>query len=56
MQRQFHETRYAFNFFNGQIPEIIRAVERLADAVEEHNKLLAKADGSEGVENIDTKE
>ena len=56
MQRQFHETKYAYNFFNRQIPEIIRALERLADAAEEHNKLLSKTGGSEINENIDIKE
>ena len=56
MGLQFHDTKYAYEFFNRQIPRIIRTLERIADGIEEHNKLLSKTDVSDSVDNIDTKE
>lgn len=34
----FHETGYGRKFFEKQLPDLIRAVERIADALEEQNK------------------
>lgn len=35
---QFHETGYGKRFFEHQLPELIKAINRLADAIEENNK------------------
>lgn len=56
MGLQFHDTKYAYEFFNRQIPRIIRTLERIADGIEEHNKLLSKTDDSENVETINVTE
>ncbi len=34
----FHETQYGKRFFDGQLPKLIKALERIADALEEANK------------------
>ena len=38
MGPQFHETEYGRRFFGKQLPDLIKAINRLADAVEEANK------------------
>lgn len=35
---QLHETGYGRKFFDSQMPALIRAIERLAKAIEESNK------------------
>ena len=35
----FHETAYAKRLFDSQIPKVIKALERIANALEEQNKL-----------------
>lgn len=35
---QFHETQYGKRFFESQLPKLIKALERIADALEEQNK------------------
>ena len=39
---QFHETGYGKMFFECQLPKLIKALNRLAEATETQNKLLAK--------------
>ncbi len=39
MGPQFHETGYGRTFFQSQLPRLIKAIERLADAVEKNNLL-----------------
>lgn len=34
----FHETQMGRKFFESQVPKIIKALERIADALEEQNK------------------
>lgn len=36
---KFHETVYAKKFFDSQVPKVIKALERIADALEEANKI-----------------
>lgn len=56
MGLQFHDTKFAFEFFNRQIPRLIRTLERIATGIEEQNKILSKTDNSESVETINTEE
>lgn len=35
---QFHETPYGKRFFDSQLPKIIKALERIADALEKANE------------------
>ena len=35
---QFHETELGRRFFGSQLPKIIKALERIADALEEQSK------------------
>lgn len=35
---KFHETVYAKKLFDNQIPKIIKALERIADALEKQNE------------------
>ena len=35
---QFHETTYGKRFFDSQLPKLIKALERIADALEKQNK------------------
>lgn len=35
---QFHETQYGKRFFDSQLPKLIKALERIADALEKQNK------------------
>ena len=44
---QFHETGYGRKFFDRQLPDLIKAMERIADALEEQNKLLKGKDKKE---------
>ena len=37
---QFHETGYGRRFFDFQLPEITRAIHRLAEAIETQNEIL----------------
>lgn len=39
---KFHETGYGRRFFEKQLPDLIKAVERVADALEERNELLKR--------------
>lgn len=34
----FHETMYGKRFFDSQLPKLIKALERIADALEKQNK------------------
>ena len=36
---QFFETGYGKRFFESQLPELIKSINRLADAIEEQNEL-----------------
>lgn len=38
----FHDTKYAKMLFLHQIPNIIKALERIADGIEEQNRILDK--------------
>ena len=38
MMAQFHETMYGKRFFDSQLPALIKALERIAKALEESNK------------------
>ena len=44
---QFHETGYGRKFFDYQLPTLIKEIGRLADAVEESNRLAARTNGEE---------
>lgn len=39
----FHNTKYGQIFFEVQLPQLTRSIERLADAVEKNNQLLFDA-------------
>lgn len=39
---QFHETGYGKRFFESQLPKLIKALERIADALENEKKPLKK--------------
>ena len=41
-KKLFHDTRYAKMLFLHQIPNIIKALERIADGIEEQNRILDK--------------
>lgn len=43
MGSDFHNTKYGQIFFEVQLPQLIRSVERLANAVENNNQLLFDA-------------
>ena len=53
MQKSFHDTRYADALFKRQIPAIITALERIADGIEEQNRILSKTDSNEAVKYIE---
>lgn len=36
---QFHETGYGRRFFDAQLPELIKAISKLANEMEKSNKL-----------------
>jgi len=44
---RFHETGYGRKFFERQLPDLIRAVERVADALEKQSKLLEEKEEEE---------
>lgn len=48
MGPQFHETGYGRTFFQSQLPNLIKAINRLADAMEKQNELKEerKSEGS----------
>lgn len=48
---QFHETGYGARFFNGQLPALIEALERMAKAVE---KLVEKKEGGGDVGKVES--
>ena len=35
---QFHETGYGKRFFDGQLPALIRSLDRIADALQDNTK------------------
>ncbi len=39
---QFHESVYGQRFFDMQLPKLIKAIERLAEATEQHNRLMSE--------------
>lgn len=49
MGLQLHETVYGKNFFEHQLPSLIKAINRVADALENQQKPSRKED-SEGAE------
>ena len=49
MGLQLHETVYGKNFFEYQLPSLIKAINRVADALENQQKASHKED-SEGAE------
>lgn len=40
----FHETQYGKRFFDSQLPKLIKALERIADALENQNKEKEKSE------------
>lgn len=44
---QLHETLYRRKFFDSQLPALIKEIGRLADAVEESNRLATRTNGEE---------
>lgn len=44
---RFHETGYGRKFFERQLPELIEAIKRVADALEKQNQLLEKKEERE---------
>lgn len=40
---QFHETMLGKRFFDGQLPTLIKMLERIAVALEEQNKLATES-------------
>lgn len=42
MGPQFFETRMGHEFFEGRLPELIKSINRLADAIEKSNELREK--------------
>jgi len=53
MQKSFHDTRYADKLFKRQIPAIITALERIANGIEEQNRILGKKDNNETIKYIE---
>lgn len=41
---QFHETQYGKRFFDSQLPKLIKALERIADALENKEKEKSEHD------------
>lgn len=39
---EFHETVYGKRFFESQLPKLIKALERIADALEKQNEPILK--------------
>ena len=51
MGPQFHETGYGRTFFQSQLPNLIKAINRLADAVEKQNELKEEEKKNDQSEN-----
>lgn len=49
----FHDTKYAKMLFLHQIPNIVKSLERIADGIEEQNRILSKTDSNETVKYIE---
>lgn len=44
MAPQFHETRMGHEFYQGQIPQLIKALNRIGDNLEKLNETIEKMD------------
>ena len=51
MGAQFHETGYGRTFFKSQLPNLIKAINRLADAMEKQNELKEEEKKNDQSEN-----
>lgn len=51
MGPQFHETGYGRTFFQSQLPNLIKAINRLAEAMEKQNEL--KQEGKKNAQSED---
>ena len=51
MGPQFHETGYGRTFFQSQLPNLIKALNRLADAMEKQNELKEEGKKNDQSEN-----
>lgn len=51
MGPQFHETGYGRTFFQSQLPNLIKALNRLADAMEKQNELKQEEKKNDQSEN-----
>ena len=51
MGPQFHETGYGRTFFQSQLPNLIKALIRLADAMEKQNELKQEEKKNDQSEN-----
>lgn len=51
MGPQFHETGYGRTFFQSQLPNLIKAINRLADAMEKQNELKEEGKKNDQSEN-----
>ena len=51
MGPQFHETGYGRTFFQSQLPNLIKAINRLADAMEKQNELKREEKKNDQSEN-----
>lgn len=51
MGPQFHETGYGRTFFQSQLPNLIKALNRLADAMEKQNELKEEKKKNDQSEN-----
>ena len=51
MGPQFHETGYGRTFFQSQLPNLIKAINRLADAMEKQNELIQEEKKNDQSEN-----
>ena len=51
MGPQFHETDYGRTFFQSQLPNLIKAINRLAEAMEKQNELKEEEKKNDQSEN-----
>ncbi len=51
MGPQFHETGYGRTFFQSQLPNLIKAINRLAEAMEKQNELKQEEKKNDQSEN-----
>ena len=51
MGPQYHETGYGRTFFQSQLPNLIKALNRLADAMEKQNELKEEEKKNDQSEN-----